>query len=270
MNNTEKIKKLNNYFAKNYGMALKDNSSKIYELDNFEIEKLDISDDPVIKKKIFDTFFKYYSVNETYFFREYLTEILIDILNYYNIAYNNTLRIWSCGCSTGCEAFSIAMLIKYFEPNRFFEIIASDINVNNLDIINAGGPYSQREIEAYKFTQSKYNELLDYLVNKYFIKKNSSYYINKEINQTVKTMQLNLVDFNADQFNSYFDIIFCRNVLFYFNDESWLIAMTKIYQTLKANGALVVSPYESAAKKMLDFFKFKRVNELKGIYYFIK
>lgn len=155
---------------------------------------------------------KYLTIGETYFFREkaalqLFTEKIIPDL----IAKNKPIKIWSAGCSSGEEPYSLAILLKESNINLNslnISILATDLNTNALAKATKG-----------LYTEWSFRETSDELKEKYFTKHNKQYQIKKEIREMVEFRQLNLAteDFPAvanqtDQI----DVIFCRNVLMYF------------------------------------------------------
>ena len=203
---------------------------------------------------------KYLTIGETYFFREkaalqLLTEKIIPDL----IAKNKPIKIWSAGCSSGEEPYSLAILLKESNINLKslnIRILATDLNTNALAKATKG-----------LYTEWSFRETSDELKEKYFTKHNKQYQIKKEIREMVEFRQLNLAteDFPAvanqtDQI----DVIFCRNVLMYFWPETAKTIASKFHKALNPYGWLITSQVE-----LIDeyFAAFAREQYANGIFY---
>ncbi len=180
-------------------------------------------------------------VPETWFFRdEFAFEALIAQLNK-KITINNNLpvRVLSLPSSTGEEAYSIA--IKLFEngyKSDMFSIDAFDISQRNIDSAQRGN-YRQHSFR---------NKLPERIMKKYFTvdKENDVHIINDEVKNMVHFEQKNL--FHSDTLNipSYYDAVFCRNLLIYFNSNEKKKAIDKIHATLKDKGILLIGHSETS------------------------
>jgi chemotaxis protein methyltransferase CheR len=186
------------------------------------------------------------TIGETYFFRDkslfeiMKQKILPDIINSRK-NFSKSLKIWSAGCSSGEEAYSIAILAKELIPeyeNWDINIIATDINYKSLDKAKEGiyGEWSFRGVDSN-------------LKNKYFDKlENTQYKLKDSIMKLVKFHSLNLADSNyiADgKIINNVDIIFCRNVLMYFSRPQINQIINRFYNIIINGGWLVVAPTES-------------------------
>ncbi|NMM63677.1 hypothetical protein HBE96_13540 [Clostridium sp. P21] len=185
------------------------------------------------------------TIGETYFFRDKkLFEIARDkiLTNVVERKHSSkTLKIWSAGCATGEEAFSIAIMLKEAisdYENWNVEIIATDINDNFLKKARNGiyGEWSFRGTsESFK--------------KKYFDKiNNNEYKIKDSILKLVKFHNLNLVNstyYLDNEFINGVDIIFCRNVLIYFNKHRAQEIIGRFYKSLSSGGWLIVAPAEN-------------------------
>jgi chemotaxis protein methyltransferase CheR len=121
------------------------------------------------------------------------------------------IRIWSAGCSGGQEAYSIAMIIaSYMKDYKDWDILilATDIDRNMLSK-GTEGIYSAEEVDSLpeKFAKKFISEL-----------KNGEYHIDLELKETVRFKHLNLL--HKWPFRNFFDAIFCRNVVIYFDNET--------------------------------------------------
>jgi len=186
------------------------------------------------------------TIGETYFFRDrnlfkMLRERILPPILIKKRYSNKTLKIWSAGCSSGEEAYSIAILLKELIPDYEawnIDIVATDINETFLNKAK-NGIYSEWSFRG--------NDL-DFK-NRYFLKgQDNSYEINRSIAKLVKFYNLNLADkdyiINNQRLQN-FDIIFCRNVLIYFSLNQGREIINRFYNTLTDGGWLIVAPTES-------------------------
>lgn len=192
-----------------------------------------------------------FTVNETYFYRElYQFECLVDYLLEERISQlkeKEVIRIWSVPCATGEEPYSLCMYLleNWSRINDYdVEIIASDIDTNALEIAQEG-VYLQRSLM----------ELSPHLVNRYFKKVNQwNYKLSDEIMDAVQFSLINIVDQHQVRKHGQFDVIFCRNVLIYFDDKSRKLATTHLHQALKSGGFLCLGHAEFMSRFNNDMF----------------
>ena len=185
------------------------------------------------------------TIGETYFFRD---KKLFDVLRTNIIPniieekrHNKTIIFWSSGCSTGEEAYSIAILLKelLIDFNEWnIKIIATDINSNSLMKARKAiyGEWSFRETDI--SFKGKYFEMVE--PNQYKLK--------EEIKKCVTFSYLNLADkiYTIDnKLIQNVDIIFCRNVLMYFSEDQAKKIINRYYKILNNKGGLIVAPSES-------------------------
>jgi chemotaxis protein methyltransferase CheR len=148
---------------------------------------------------------------------------------------NLQLNIWSAGCSNGAEAYSVAMLLDKLSPYRTHRILATDIDKNILVQAAAGGPYHAADIR----------NVPPEMVSKYFKQVGEDYKVVDSIRNKVTFKQQ---DLTRDAFESGFDLIICRNVVIYFNDEAKKKLRKRFIDALKTNGILFIG----ATETMLD------------------
>mgnify|MGYP001612453876 CR=1 FL=1 len=184
------------------------------------------------------------TTNETYFFREmhqlkaFNEEILPEIKNRKGDTHKaKTLSIWSAGCSTGEEPYTIAMLI--LETGQFkdwnIEIFGNDISQRVLQVARRG-IYTK-----YSFRCSE-----QMFIDKYFEPApDGKYKVNDEIKNMVRFGYLNLIDRSRMSLLKNMDVIFCRNVLIYFDAESKKKVIHNFYDKLEEGGYLLLGHAES-------------------------
>ncbi|WP_454781640.1 CheR family methyltransferase [Legionella sp. WA2022007384] len=179
------------------------------------------------------------TVGESYFFRDknqmHLLEhkLLPQLLK--RKAEDFTLKIWSAGCSSGEEIYTIAMLLAKLIPNLDvwdLYLVGTDINMAALQKAISGtyGLWSMRSIPE-KYLQ------------RYFEKKDRAYVLSPEIRDLVQFKYLNLCDKTYPSIiNGIFevDLILCRNVLIYFDNELVTKIMKKISACMSENAYLLL------------------------------
>jgi chemotaxis protein methyltransferase CheR len=189
--------------------------------------------------KLFDAI----TINETYFFRaefqfEAFENILIPELLDKAPSYNKVIRIWSAASSSGEEAYTIAMIIDHKLKNKYpnvkFEIVASDINETVVKAAQKGDykDYAVRNIPK---------EYMD----KYFTKSGTTYSISPMIKSMVSFKKINLYDNFAVKQIGKTDLIWCCNVLIYFDIPSKQKVVKSLYDSLNDIGYLFIGYSES-------------------------
>jgi chemotaxis methyl-accepting protein methylase len=151
------------------------------------------------------------------------------------------IRIWSAGCSDGQEPYSIAMLFEKFNTTMSnpvkYRVIATDISKPTLNFARVG-VYSKDAVENMK---------LKYL-NEYFSNNGDSYTICPKIQKNVSFSTYDLLDkeSNSPQEGIYgdFDMVFCSNLLFYYNPIIQQFILQKVVNALNSKGYLVTGESE--------------------------
>ena len=192
-----------------------------------------------------EQFINAFTVNETYFYREdhQLSCLTNDILAERIRARqrSDTLRIWSAPCSTGEEPYSLAMwlLERWPQVDAYdVEIVGSDIDTRALDAA-AAGIYGKRALMR----------LSPDLVARYFVQLDEDrWQIIQDLRNSVRFAPVNLVDPKETCRFGQFDVIFCRNVLIYFDDASRRIAADNLYENLAPGGFICLGHTESMSR----------------------
>jgi len=194
------------------------------------------------------------TVNETYFFREEhqfkcLSGPILEEVSHYTPV-DQVIRIWSMPSSTGEEPYSIALyLLEHWSKieSRDIEIIASDIDSAAISRAKEG-VYSARSVKR----------LPSKILNKYFSKVNGdSYKISDDLRDAINFSKGNLNDPNEMQKFRKFDIIFCRNLLIYFDDISRKRAAEIFYEALNPGGFVLLGHSESMSR-ISGIFKIRK------------
>lgn len=198
------------------------------------------------------------TTNESFFFRDntpfdlFKEDVLPGLLK--SRASNRRLRIWCAAASTGQEPYSLAIILKELEsqmPGWKIEIIGTDISNQVLDKARAG-IYSQFEVQR---------GLPIKLLMKYFTQAGEMWQISDEIRKMVTYRPFNLLDsFSA---MGTYDVIFCRNVLIYFEQEMKGQVLDRLRGQMPVDGTLFLG----AAETVLGLSeKFKPVSGKRGLY----
>ncbi len=178
------------------------------------------------------------TTNETYFFREprqfdvFIGHVVPSIVS----AGAKGIRVWSAACSTGEEPYTIAILFNEHRETRLLrkEIIGSDISKGVLEAAKRSvySSYAVRNVPE------------EYL-KKYFRNSGNVYSLDPKIKTMVKFLNINLVDEKQVRTLRNLDVVFCRNVLIYFDDKNKRKAVSLIYDSLKPKGYLFIGMSES-------------------------
>ena len=142
----------------------------------------------------------------------------------------NDIRLWSAGCSTGAEAYTLAMMMREYFAHVRFSLHATDID---RDVIKLA------RLATYKPNDIK--DVPELLKKKYFRQRENRFELSETIKQTVVFHTGNLL---RDPFDWGFDLISCRNVMIYFTQEAKDILYRKFQHALKLRGLLFVGSTE--------------------------
>jgi chemotaxis protein methyltransferase CheR len=194
------------------------------------------------------------TVNETYFFREeYQFKCLVDSLLPEVVkikAPGSTIRIWSIPSSSGEEPYSIALYLTEYWPDIAHwdvELISSDIDTNILKKAREGR-YSARSVQHLpaKLLQKHFRRLPD-----------GDYQISDDFRQAVEFTRVNLNEPADTRPYRGFDVIFCRNLLIYFDDLSRRQAAEVFFDALNPGGFICLGHSESMSR-ITSVFKVRK------------
>ncbi|MBV4418582.1 protein-glutamate O-methyltransferase CheR [Clostridium tyrobutyricum] len=177
-------------------------------------------------------FLDFITINVSEFFRN--PEIFEELKNKLQgelLKNNGTLKIWSAACSIGAEPYSVGIYLRELTPSKRHTIIATDLD-NTIIARAKQGEYSEQEIKNVK------KQYLD----KYFAKKDDKYIISPKIKELVTFKKHDLI---LDRYDTNFDLIICRNVVIYFNQDIKERIYEKFSKSLKKGGLLFVGATES-------------------------
>lgn len=184
--------------------------------------------EPAQRQKFLD----FITINVSEFFRNpEIFEELKEKMKSELLKTNNSLKVWSAACSIGAEPYSLAMILDNISPNGRHKIIATDIDNTILEKAKLG-EYSYSEVKNVK---------KDYL-NKYFKINGDKYIIEQKIKSMVTFKKHDLI---LETYEKDFDLIVCRNVVIYFNQDVKDEIYRKFSSSLKKGGLLFVGATES-------------------------
>jgi len=208
---------------------------------------------------IFQNFINEIVVNVSEFFRDpsffkSLREKVFPYLNSYP-----KINIWSAGCSFGEETYSLNILLK--ENNLFSKtrIYATDISANAIERARKG-IYDNNNFKDY--TRNYYDCGGKEALNNYFVSDDRHSMIQSELKQNVLFTNHNLV---ADSVFKECQLILCRNVLIYFNNELQNKALELFYESLPVHGFLAIGKKESLRFSSI-YDNFKEIDREEKIY----
>jgi chemotaxis protein methyltransferase CheR len=187
------------------------------------------------------------STNVTHFFREERHfDLLAKLTSQWEKEGQTRFRIWSCAASTGEEPYSIAMTLEESLRNSAdVRILATDISTKVLGIAKEG-LYEKRHVETVD----------DGLLRKYFFRERTDgtekYRVADPLKKLVTFARLNLAE-PPFPMKGPFDVIFCRNVMIYFDNAVRRPLLADCYRLLKKGGYLMVGHAESLSGMLSDF-----------------
>jgi chemotaxis protein methyltransferase CheR len=192
-----------------------------------------------------EQFVNAFTVNETYFYREdhQLRCLTTDLLRVRAAGKRpgQPIRIWCVPCSTGEEPYSVAMWLLENWPqvdSYDIEIVGSDIDTKVLQAARAG-VYGRRALMR----------LSPDLIEKYFEPlDNERWRILDDLRDSVRFSAINLMEPEQTRSEQGFDVIFCRNVLIYFDDASRRLAAENLYESLSPGGFICLGHTESMSR----------------------
>lgn len=200
------------------------------------------------------------TTNHTYFMREpahfeYLKTVILPQHEKSNRL--KTIRIWSAGCSSGEEAYTTVMYImEYFglqKANWNYKIFATDISLKAMEAAK-NGLYAEESLK----------DVPPLWKNRYFKKQpDGRFSLCREIQDQVTFQRLNLMD--NFSFLQPFDLIFCRNVMIYFDQPTKNQLINKFYTVLKPGGYFFIGHSESVQRETSKFLYIKPAIYQKGL-----
>jgi len=182
------------------------------------------------------------TTNETYFFREdfqlrtFVNEILPELRARKERNNDRRLRIWSAGCSSGEEPYTLAMLL-HDQPGFSdwqIEIIGTDISQKVLAMARKG----LYGASSFRCTEPSYKR-------RFFTETDGKFKIDDRIKRMVTVSHLNLLDTSRVAMLGVMDVVFCRNVIIYFDQLAKKRVVDSFFQRLRPEGFLLLGHSES-------------------------
>ncbi|GEB76147.1 CheR family methyltransferase [Sporolactobacillus inulinus] len=169
------------------------------------------------------------TINVTEFFRNRQRWAVLEKKIAELASHKGTITAWSAACSTGEEAYSLAILMSNYLPQNQFSILATDIDEKVLEQAK-NGIYPELAIHGLNADERSF-----------FINKGSQYEVHPQLKQSIHFWKHDLL---LDPSPRSFDLIVCRNVLIYFTEEGKQSIYHKLGQALKPGGILFVGSTE--------------------------
>ncbi len=199
----------------------------------------------------FKEFCDLFTINYTYFFRNYeIFQQLSRNINKIKRKNKHKLSIWSCPCATGEEPYSIAMLFDTLRNTSPYvpdvEIVASDIDRRVLDFARDGvyGAYSVHDLPK------------TYMKSYFTTKKTRlgpQYTISEKIKEKIRFLEEDLT--NGHLLSQKYDIVFCRNFLIYLNKKSQRRVLKTIANHLNPGGLMIIGKTEMVLNSKSSLFR---------------
>lgn len=209
---------------------------ELYKFSSIDALAQKISNDP----KFFEEFVSEITVNVTEMFRDpSFWRIMRDNIIPNILLNHKRITIWHAGCSSGEEVYSMAILLKEMGILENSKIIATDIDEQILERAR-NGVYTVKNMELNEKNYVRYNGENE--LNKYFEVKNGLAYMDKSLVRDVSYRKHDLV--NGAVFNK-FDIVLCRNVMIYFNQNLQNDVLKKLHESVFKYGYLAIGSKES-------------------------
>jgi len=211
-------------------------------------------------KKEFDELLNLILIKETFFFRDdrqlnVLTKnILPELIERKK---EKEIKIWSAGCATGEEPYSIAMAImeSHLPDYSNVSIYATDISEGVL----------KRAKEGF-YNKSSMRAIDKEMLNKYFTHRNGHYFLGDQVKRRVRFETVNLVEPYFPTEEESIDIVFCKNVIIYFRLDTVKKVIRRFWNALAAGGCLFVGHSESLWQISDDF----ELEEISGVFLYRK
>ena len=180
--------------------------------------------------EVYRRFVEHLTINVSEFFRnpnhwEVLRQQIIPEL----LRERTPIKMWSAGCSTGEEPYSLALMMQEYFPGQAAKIWATDLDQVALKKAQAG-VYSPKAVQG----------IPPHLIKKYFREENG-FQISEQLKQMVRFERHDMLE---DPFSGDFDLILCRNVVIYFTDEAKDKLYRKFARALRNNGVLFIGSTE--------------------------
>jgi chemotaxis protein methyltransferase CheR len=142
-----------------------------------------------------------------------------------------SLKIWSAGCSIGCEPYTLAMILNEIDPRRSHSILATDVDMPALSRAQGGSGYLATEVRSTPAA----------VLSRYFVEDGGTWSVTSEVKRRVTFRRHDLL---KDPYPSGCDLILCRNVVIYFTEEAKRHVYSGFAGALRPGGVLFVGGSE--------------------------
>lgn len=246
------FEKIREFMRELYGIDL----TKKYELVKNRLSKFakeqnysdlqTLVDEILVNPSMLEELVNRLTTNYTYFMREsktflMMSELLIPEMKKDKILKNH-LKIWSAGCSSGDETYSVAISLEEMKKDFDYSIYGTDISTEMLEFANKGEYKSESLKLINKSIMSKYFDMLE----------NDNFRVKSTLAANIYFSQINLM-LPWKSYYSRFHIIFCRNVMIYFPIDVQNRLIEKFYNSLLPGGYLIVGNSEIGPTKHEKF-----------------
>ena len=167
-----------------------------------------------------------------------------------DLAHKSSLNIWHAGCSTGEEAYTMGIVLRESGYAKRVSALATDIS-NQAMAIAKSGVYNSMKLEDYQLNYLQFNSASS--LTKYYEKNSVDGMMDVSLISHVKFEHHNLI---TGAFDRKFDIIFCRNVMIYFDNEAKRRLFEKFHASLNPGGLFIIGFYD-AVLPLVDATKFE-------------
>lgn len=253
--NIEEVKALTNAIYRRYGL----------DFTNYEMKSLSRGFARLMSKSKLKNSLELWSkiLNDKDFFKDSIDDLMVNLTELFRnpVAWNylrtdilsqyqnrEQLDIWHAGCATGEEVYTTAILLKEMNLLAKSKALASDLSNRALDIALLG-KYSSNMMNNY---QKSFKSIYpDKDILEYFELIDDHYFIKEEFKKYVEFRNHNLVH---DEMDQKFDIIFCRNVMIYFDDVLKAKVLKMFGDSLKPDGLLITGFYDTLPQVVFENF----------------
>lgn len=161
-----------------------------------------------------------------------------------------TLSLWHAGCSTGEEVYTMGILLREAFNMKVTSALATDISQQAMETAKRG-EYHKLKLEEYDQNYREFNP--NSTLKKYYCEKDNIVYMDTGLIRHVTFEYHNLI---TDPFTRKYDIIFCRNVMIYFDNHAKITLFEKFHNALNPGGLFIIGFYD-AVLPMVDTSKFR-------------
>ncbi len=198
----------------------------------------------------YDKLFETLCINVSEFFRdpevwEAMQSLFQNMIRHKKTEHNPSIRIWSAGCANGEEPYSIAIMLKEILLGEYancrIEIASTDVDPKCMKFAQKG-----------VYLKASLKNVSKELLNKYFTPEEDGFKIKDEIKQL---MNFSYLDLTSPELIKNTDIIFCRNVFIYFDNNLQKQLLIKFYNALRPKGYLVMGKSETLIHEAKEIFE---------------